>query len=149
MNTPSHPPTGILSPEEETFLAKFRRLDPESQGVVGNLIAAMAENPRRDRTRTPLHHCTNPGLLLSTFTDWDVSPDEFIPDVLTSSAVHQVLSALEYYQATCIRDRAPVWVRHYHRLFLEAVERGDEDVANQCARKRNWWLDVTGVSQAL
>lgn len=119
-----HPPTGILSPEEETFLAKFRRLDPENQGVVGNLIAA-------------------------TLTDWDVSPDEFIPDVLTSSAVHQVLSALEYYQATCIRDRALVWVRHYHRLFLEAVERGDEDVANHCARKRNWWLDVTGVSQAL
>ena len=53
---------------------------------------------------------------------------------------HETATHNGHHPSSRIRDRAPDRVRYYHGAFLEAVERGDEDVATHCAHKRNWWL---------
>jgi len=104
MTDPSQPPTSILSPQEQAYLSKFRQLSPEYQSIIRNTVAVMAENAETARAKEPeppdpsepqVHQCAAPALDYSAISHWDIFPDTFIPDTLTTVAVHLVTHAVE------------------------------------------------------
>jgi len=102
MTEPSNPPQDILSTEETNLLDKFRQLNPEYQSAMGNVIRVMVETLQvketlpKDGGSKVVHQCANPtGFPLSVLPDMDIDELTLIPDVLTRSAVWQVLHALD------------------------------------------------------